>query len=182
MHAHPHQELMSTASSCPHHAHTHTCHTHMHTLTPAHMYTLHIHIFTHGHPHHAHIHVCHTSCTPSHMYTSHMHTLTHAHPHTGTTLRLLPPKLVVTEGETVTFTCTPVSIYAYPLLTMNNALVITHPRLKVSKKQYQVEYRIAGNFHEPQTNTPGKNFMIFIFMYGLTTTWTNPRSYSPSHY
>ena len=153
-------------------------HTYLHTWTSSH---------AHPHRHHAHIHVCHTSCTPSpmhisHMYTSHMHTLTHAHPHTGTTLRLLPPKLVVTEGETVTFTCTPVSPYAYPLLTMNNALVINHPRLKVSKKQYPVEYRIAGNFHEPQTNTPGKNFMIFIFMYGLTTTWTNPRSYSPSHY
>ena len=165
----------ATHTCTPSHLHTcipytylHTWRTHMHTLTPS--------------PSHAHIHTCHTSCTPSHMYTSHMHTLTHAHPHTGTTLRLLPPKLVVTEGETVTFTCTPVSPYAYPLLTMNNALVITHPRLKVSKKQYQVEYRIAGNFHKPQTNMPGKNFMIFIFMYGLTTTWTNPRSYSPSHY
>ena len=126
----------------------------------------HMHTFTYA-THHAHPPTLH---------------LTHAHPHTGTTLRLLPPKLVVTEGETVTFTCTPVSPYAYPLLTMNNALVITHPRLKVSKKQHQVEYRIAGNFHESQTNTPGKNFTIFIFMFGLTTTWTNPRSYSPSHY
>ena len=127
----------------------------------------------HAHPHHAHIHTSCTSscahphtctphtCTPSHMHTSHMHTFTHAHPHTGTTLRLLPPKLVVTEGETVTFTCTPVSPYAYPILTMNNALVITHPRLKVSKKQYPVEYHIAGNFHESQTNTPGNKFCDF---------------------
>ena len=114
------------------------------------------HTHAHPHPHHAHMHI-------SHMYTSHMHTLTHAHPHTGTTLRLLPPKLVVTEGETVTFTCTPVSPYAYPILTMNNALVITHPRLKVSKKQYPVEYHIAGNFHESQTSTPGNKFGDFYF-------------------
>ena len=167
---------MHTFTYATHHAHPHTCTPH--TCTPSHMHTLtHVHL-THVHLTHAHPHTCNPHiCIPSHM-----HTLTHAHPHTGTTLRLLPPKLVVTEGETVTFTCTPVSPYAYPLLTMNNALVITHPRLKVSKKQYQVEYRIAGNFHKPQTNMPGKNFMIFIFMYGLTTTWTNPRSYSPSHY
>ena len=178
-----------THSHMPHtHAHAHTCthvyltHTYLHTWTPSpctHSRMPHImHTLTHVHLTHVHPH----TCIPSHMHISHMYTLTHAHPHTGTTLRLLPPKLVVTEGETVTFTCTPVSPYAYPLLTMNNALVITHPRLKVSKKQYQVEYRIAGNFHESQTNTPGKNFTIFIFMYGLTTTWTNPRSYSPSHY
>ena len=69
-----------------------------------------------------------------------MHTLTHAHLHTGTTLRLLPPKLVVTEGETVTFTCTPVSPLAYPILTMNNALVITNPRLKVSKTSVMIHH------------------------------------------
>ena len=151
------------------HTFTHHAHPHVHT---SHMHTSHMHTFTHhAHPHHAHIH----TSTPSHMHTfthhahphtctpSHMHTLTHAHPHTGTTLRLLPPKLVVTEGETVTFTCTPVSPYAYPILTMNNALVITHPRLKVSKKQYPVEYRIAGNFHESQTNMPGNKFCDFYF-------------------
>ena len=111
-------------------AHPHTCTLHdSHTCTSSHMYSL---TFTLTHDPH--------KCTSSHMHNlTHAlltHTLSHAHPHscTGTTLRLLPPKLVVTEGETVTFTCTPVSPLAYPILTMNNALVITNPRLKVSKK------------------------------------------------
>ena len=175
-HSHIMHILMCTPHTCtPHTCTPHTCTPSPCTLSPctlspctpscdtSHMHTSHMHT---SHMHTSHMHI-------SHMYTSHMHTLTHAHPHihtlthahphTGTTLRLLPPKLVVTEGETVTFTCTPVSPYAYPILTMNNALVITHPRLKVSKKQYPVEYRIAGNFHESQTNTPGNKFCDFYF-------------------
>jgi len=60
----------------------------------------------------------------------------------GTSLRLLPPELIVTEGGTVKFTCSPITPIALPILEMNGVVVFTEPRLQT---QLNPMYSARGN-------------------------------------